>query len=124
MESQLESITRNTETVESEDNKQQLTKTTDEIEKNDSSHSTTSSKRSHKTPKKFEDYQPQKRTPKAAPVEAQKKAHIVETQTAHEEAEQKGSPGRYKCDELRHKRKPTSLKHKQLQKKQNKKVVL
>ena len=99
MESQLESLTRKTETVESMDKKQQLTKTTDENEKNDSSHSTTSSKRSHKTPKKFEDYQPQKRTPKAAPVEAQKKTIVVEAQAAPEEAEQKGSPGRYKCDE-------------------------
>ena len=85
MESQLESLTRKTETVESMDNKQQLIKTTDENEKNDSSNSTTSSKRSHKTPKKFEDYQPQKRTPKAAPVEAQKKTIIVETQAAPEE---------------------------------------
>ena len=62
-------------------------------------HSTVSSKRSHKTPKKFEDYQPQKKTSKTAPVETKKKTPLVVHQEAQIDTEQKGSPGKYKCDQ-------------------------
>ena len=59
MESQLKSLSGKTE-------KEQLTKSNDG---DDEKSLTVSSKRSHKTPKKFEDYQPQKKTPKTAAAE-------------------------------------------------------
>ena len=90
MESQLKSLSGKTE-------KEQLTKSNDG---DDEKSSVVSSKRSHKTPKKFEDYQPQKKTPKTAAAEAQqKKTSPIIHQEAEMDVEQKGSPGKYKCDE-------------------------
>ena len=105
MESQLKSLAAIEESVDKKTiksetlEKEQLTKLKDENDEKGSVHSTVSSKRSHKTPKKFEDYQPQKKTPKTVPVEAKKKTSLIIHQETPIDIEQKGSPGKYKCDE-------------------------
>jgi hypothetical protein len=98
MESQLKSLSGKTAIGESLE-EVQLVKLNAGKDEKGSVHSTVSSKRSHKTPKKFEDYQPQKKTSKTAPVEAKKKTPLVIHHEAQIDTEQKGSPGKYKCDE-------------------------